>query len=83
MLRWPKRRRRVPYIPQMEVTECGAACLAMILYCHGAGVPLAEVRALCGIGRDGVSAARIYKTAVALGLSAAAFKAEPLQLASL
>ena len=70
-----QRFRRVPYVPQLEVTECGAACLAMVIQYHGGHVPLATLRTACGVGRDGVSAARIYKAGVAQGLAASAFKA--------
>jgi ABC-type bacteriocin/lantibiotic exporter with double-glycine peptidase domain len=68
--------RRVRYIPQLEVVECGAASLAMVLDYHGASVPLVEVREACGIGRDGVNAARIVKAAEQLGLDAQGFRTE-------
>ena len=68
--------RRVRYIPQLEVVECGAASLAMVLDYHGASVPLVEVREACGIGRDGVNAARIVKAAEQLGLEAQGFRTE-------
>jgi ABC-type bacteriocin/lantibiotic exporter with double-glycine peptidase domain len=67
----------------MEVTECGAACLAMVLDYHRGGVPLSAARQACGTSRDGVSAARIYKAAVGFGLSAKAFRAEPANLGAL
>ncbi|MGH9005287.1 MAG: cysteine peptidase family C39 domain-containing protein, partial [Acidimicrobiia bacterium] len=37
-------RRRVPWIRQMEMADCGAACLAMVLAYHGKQVPLDELR---------------------------------------
>lgn len=80
---WLRRFRRVRFIPQMELTECGAACLCMVLDHHGASVSLDEARRACGAGRDGVSAARIYKAATQLGLSAKAFRVEPGELAGL
>ena len=43
--------RRVPYVAQMEIADCGAACLAMVLAYHGRAVPLAEVRDATGTGR--------------------------------
>ncbi|WP_394365842.1 cysteine peptidase family C39 domain-containing protein [Mesoterricola sediminis] len=46
------RRARVPFIPQMENAECGAACLAMILGRLGHHAPLPEVRQACNVGRD-------------------------------
>ena len=65
--------RRVRFIPQMEVTECGAASLAMVLDHHGKAVPLSHTREACGVGRDGVSAARIFKAAARFGLKPGAF----------
>ena len=38
--------KRVPYVPQLEVADCGAACLAMLCRYHGREVPLVHVRAL-------------------------------------
>jgi ABC-type bacteriocin/lantibiotic exporter with double-glycine peptidase domain len=78
-----KSRKRVRFIPQLEATECGAACLAMVLDAHGSSVPLTEVRRACGTGRDGVSAARIYRAASSFGLETKALRAEPMQLAEL
>ena len=48
------RRRRVPVIMQMGVTECGAACLAMILSYFGRKTEVVELSESCGVGRDGL-----------------------------
>jgi len=55
--------KRVPYIPQMESVECGAASLAMILAYYGNHVPLVEIRLACAVGRDGTSADGILSAA--------------------
>lgn len=62
------RRRRVPQTFQMEYTECGAACLTMILNYYGRKTTLSEVRERCGVGRDGLSALVIVKIARLYGL---------------
>jgi ABC-type bacteriocin/lantibiotic exporter with double-glycine peptidase domain len=52
----------------MNATECGAACLAMILNYYGCKINIAEIRQRCGIGRDGLSALSIVKVARQYGL---------------
>ncbi|RAX19252.1 peptidase domain-containing ABC transporter [Actinomyces sp. Z5] len=48
-------RRRIPVILQATTTECGLASLVMVMAYYGHHVPLPELRARAGIGRDGVS----------------------------
>lgn len=61
---------RTPGVLQMEVTECGAAGLAMILNYYGKHVLLEEVREACAVGRDGVNALKIVDAAELYGLNA-------------
>jgi ABC-type bacteriocin/lantibiotic exporter with double-glycine peptidase domain len=65
-------RRSIPFVPQMQASECGAACLAMVLAHHGRHVPLHEVRHACKAGRDGASAPAILQAARRFGLEARA-----------
>jgi ABC-type bacteriocin/lantibiotic exporter with double-glycine peptidase domain len=75
--------RRVPFIPQMEVADCGAACLAMVLATHGHHAPAGELRDACGLARGGVTARRLADAASAYGLDVDAFRVEPEELAEL
>lgn len=67
--------KRVPFIPQMEVAECGAASLAMVLAYHGHHAPLAEVREACAVSRDGTNAFDIVDAAQRYGLDTDAVRA--------
>lgn len=74
---------RVPVLLQQEVVECGAACLSMVLAYYGKWVSLAQSRAVCNVGRDGVSAAAILKAARSFGLEARGMRSEPENLGDL
>lgn len=63
-------RRRIPYIQQLEVSDCGSACLAMTLGYHGRNVSPEEIRRATNTSRDGVSAASIVEAGRAMGLDA-------------
>lgn len=63
-------RRRVPWVRQMGLADCGAACLAMVLAYHGRQVPLDELRQMTGTDRDGVDALAMTQAAQRYGLRA-------------
>jgi ABC-type bacteriocin/lantibiotic exporter with double-glycine peptidase domain len=67
----------------MEASECGAACLAMVLARHGHHAPLAELRQACGVSRDGASALAILRAARDYGLEAEAVQVEACHLSDL
>jgi ATP-binding cassette subfamily B protein len=73
-------RGQIPFVPQMEASECGAACLSMVLGHFGHHAPLVDVRAQCGVSRDGTSAAALLRGAKAFGLEGRVVRVEPEQL---
>jgi ATP-binding cassette, subfamily B, bacterial len=74
------RQRRVPFVQQLTETECGIACLAMILGYHGREVSLEQVRDVCGASRDGVNARDIVEASSLLGLRGRGVRIEVDQL---
>ena len=70
------KKHKVPVIMQMEMLECGAACLAMILAYHKKWIPLEKVREDCGVNRDGSNAKFIVMAARNYGLETRGFRGE-------
>ena len=68
--------RHVPVLLQMNATECGAACLAMVLNYYRCKISIAEVGEHCQAGRDGLSALNIVQAARDYGLQVRAVTLE-------
>ncbi len=73
-------KKSVPFVQQLEWTDCGAASLCMVMAFHGKEVKLAEVREAMGIGRDGVSAKSILDTAEKYGMAGRGIKVDINQI---
>ncbi|MEU1723703.1 peptidase domain-containing ABC transporter [Actinomadura sp. ATCC 39365] len=73
--------RRLPVLLQNTDTECGAACLAMVLCHHGQRTTLHQVAERLQVGRDGLSAKAVVDGARDHGLKARAFSLAPEDLA--
>jgi ATP-binding cassette subfamily B protein len=75
--------RAVPYVAQLGLADCAAACVAMTLAYHRRHVPLEDLREATGTGRDGADASGILAAARRYNLTARAVKADIDDLACL
>lgn len=71
-----RRGHRVPCVHAHQVSDCGTACLTMVLRYLGDGVSLLEVERQIGTGRDGISALRLVEGARRFGLRGRAVRTE-------
>ena len=74
------RRVRTPPFLQLHATDCGAACLGIVLAHHGRWAPLQQLREDCSVGRDGSNAADIARAAIHHGLNANGWRKDVEQL---
>ena len=68
---------------QLEATDCGAACLGIVLAHHGCWISLEELREQCSVGRDGSNMKDIAQAARSYGLDATGHSCQTDQLAAL
>lgn len=65
---------RVRPILQVNPTECGLACVAMIMRAHGRGVTMKSLRDQLEVGRDGLSLQDLRSLLTSHGYEAKAFR---------
>ena len=61
-------------IKQHDVTDCAAACLAIISKQYGLGISITRIREAAGTDKQGTNAFGIIKTAEKLGFTAKGVK---------
>ena len=76
-------RRVVPEIRQSEATECGLACLAMVLGYHGHDVDLGTLRRRHPTSLNGVNLRELINLAARVDLTPRPLRLEPEQLGQL
>lgn len=64
---------RTPVVFQMEVSECGAASLSMIMQYYGKYVAMEELRVETGVSRNGCNAKNIAKAGEHYGMKVDAY----------
>ena len=82
-LRFGRRWRRIPFVPQLTPTDCGAAALTSVIRYFGKQVALDEIRGALGTGRNGTSASSLLRVGRLYGLRGRGVHAEIADLASL
>jgi ATP-binding cassette subfamily B protein len=75
--------RGFPFVRQIDLADCGAACLAMVCRHYGRRLSLTRIRAAAATSIDGTSLRGLLCGAQELGLNANAVTVSPSRLAEL
>ncbi|KZS46179.1 peptidase C39 [Paenibacillus glucanolyticus] len=67
---------RVPFIEQMQQTECGACCLAMVMHYYKSSISMYDLREALGSGRDGTSMYQLKKAAEQFQFTGKCYKSD-------
>jgi ABC-type bacteriocin/lantibiotic exporter with double-glycine peptidase domain len=73
---------RTPLVVQAQASECGVASLAIVLAYFGRPVPMAELRRVTGVSRDGIGGPDLIRAGRHYGMNAHAYKLEPEAIAA-
>ncbi|WP_426984634.1 peptidase domain-containing ABC transporter [Brevibacillus borstelensis] len=71
---------KTPFIEQMQQTECGLCCMAMVAGRYGSHHTLHELRDLSGCGRDGMTLFHMRQLSENLGFDAKVYRAGAAEL---
>jgi ATP-binding cassette, subfamily B, bacterial HlyB/CyaB len=71
----PRRARRYPALLQLSETDCGAACLSMILRYYGKHVSINRLRDLANVSREGATLHSVAEAAESLGFETRGIRA--------
>jgi ABC-type bacteriocin/lantibiotic exporter with double-glycine peptidase domain len=83
-MNWPRPFEKSAFVPQRDETDCGAACLAIVLKRLSLPCPtVAEIRDLAGTNRVGTTVAGLLDAARQLGLEPRAVRSPAPGLAAL
>ncbi|WP_208592027.1 peptidase domain-containing ABC transporter [Gracilibacillus suaedae] len=72
--------KRVPYIQQMQESECGLACITMILHYHQHHISLSDMRNHFKVSRDGLSFKDLVNIASYYDLNTKSYQCPTVQL---
>jgi ATP-binding cassette subfamily B protein len=65
---------RWPYVRQHDESDCGAACMAMVLQYWGSRISVSRLREVCNVSRDGASLLSLAEGAERFGFNARGVK---------
>ncbi|HDR8040766.1 TPA: peptidase domain-containing ABC transporter [Bacillus cereus] len=66
--------RKIPFIEQLQQTECGLCCVAMVLRYYNSNQPISEIRRHLEPGRDGTGLKHLYQLLNDLGFHSRVYK---------
>ena len=74
---------RTPEVQQIHASECGSACLGIVLAYFGCWLSMDELRRACSVSRDGCTAMDIKRAAAQYGVKVTGWRREPNRLSRL